>query len=130
MGNFEMKSFGAFVRQLAASNVRQAVTLKIYVRRATDTIREVRREIENDTNKGLITEERAKELQILVTVLMGWHKVHGQVETPYDSADWVSLGEGAHMRRRHLDENYERPKFKREASTIEEELTKENEDEE
>ena len=130
MDNRETKAFGAFLKQLARLGMAQALPLEIYVRKAGDSVREIRREIINDTHKGLITPERAGELQELVTTCMAWHKTHGYVEETHDARDWVSLGEGGHMRRRHLDENYEKPKFKRETSTVEEELTKENEDEE
>lgn len=127
--NRETKAFGAFVRQMAKAGLRQAAPLEIYVRRADDGVKEVRQEIENDIGRGLITEERAKELQILVTCLLGFHKTHGHVEESHNSADWVSLGNGAHMRRTHLDENYEKPTFKAACMTVEDELTKENDEE-
>jgi len=129
MGIQETKAFGAFVRQLARLGMSQALPLDIFVRQAGDGVREVRREIINDTNRGLITPERAEELQALVDVLMRWHKTHGYVEERLDPRDWASLGNGGHMRVKHLDENYEHvhsPKM----ITIEQELTKENIDEE
>ena len=127
--SFELKSFGAFVRQLAKQEVRQAATLALYVRHPYDTVKQVRQEIVNDTGRGLITAERAAELQGLVGVCILWHKTHGQVETHLDSSDWASLGEGAHMRRRHLDENYEAPMLKAMPSSLEEKLAKEEDDE-
>ena len=129
MDNRETKAFGAFLKQLARMGMRQALPLEIYVRKAGDSVREIRREIINDTHKGLITPERAGELQELVTTCMAWHKTHGYVEENHDSRDWESLGEGAHMRRKHLDENYETPVRMKAGHTVEEELTKENEDE-
>lgn len=127
--SFEMKAFGAFVRQLAKAGVRQALPLEIYVRKAEDAVKQVRQEILNDTNRGLVTADRAKELQVLVTVVMDWHKTHGHVETHLDEHDWESLGNGAHMRRKHLDENYVRPMFKAASMSAKDELTKENDDE-
>ena len=104
----EMKAFGAFVKQLAGANLRQATSLALYVRRRSDMVRHVRAEIRKDLGKGNITEERAAELHGFVDVIMGWQKTHGRVEESFDSRDWISLGEGAHMRRKHIDEN-ERP---------------------
>ena len=106
----------------------QALPLEIYVRKADDSVTEVRREIEKDVGKGLVAPERAGELQELVTTCMAWRKTHGYVEERHDPRDWVSLGEGGHMRVKHLDENCEHvPSHK--TITIEQELTKENEDE-
>ena len=130
MGILETKAFGAFIRQLARIGMRQALPLEIFVRQAGDGIREVRREIINDTHRGLITPERAKELQDLVTTCMGWHHTHGHVEECLDSRDWVSLGNGGHMRLKHLDENYEHVSNPQTVITVEQELTKENTDEE
>jgi hypothetical protein len=127
--SFETKAFGAFVRQLAKAKVQQALPLEAFVRQHEDTVREVRREIHKGIASGLLSVERADELQRLIDVLMVWHRTHGFVETHLDGNDWLSLGNGGHMRRKHLDENYEHrmtPKF----GTIEQELTKENTNEE
>ena len=111
----------------------QALPLAIFVRKVEDGVREVRREIEKDVGKGIITPERAEELQGLVDVVMRWHKTHGYVEERLDPHDWVSLGNGGHMRVKHLDENYEAPRPRASAISNLESLltqTKENEDEE
>jgi hypothetical protein len=130
MGLFETKAFGAFVLQLARVGMGQAMPLEIFVRQADDNVQKVRREIENDTNRGIITPERAEELQGLVDVLMRWHKTHGYVEEHFDPRDWASLGNGGHMRLKHLDENYEHVSNPLTVITVEQELTKENIDEE
>jgi hypothetical protein len=128
--SFEMKAFGAFVRQLAKAGVGQALPLEAFVRQHEDTVRHVRREIHKGIAGGYLTIERADELQRLIDVLMAWHRTHGHVETHLDGSDWLSLGNGGHMRRKHLDENYECPILVNKGLTIEEKLTKENEDEE
>jgi hypothetical protein len=45
MDNRETKAFGAFLKQLARIGMRQALPLEIYVRKAGDSVREIRREI-------------------------------------------------------------------------------------
>jgi len=130
MGLLEKKTFGAFVLQLARIGMGQALPLAIFVRKAEDGIQEVRREIEKDAGKGLITPERATELQGDVDVLLGWHRTHGYVEESLDPRDWDSLGNGGHMRKKHLDENYEHVHSPKMKLTVEQELTKENIDEE
>jgi hypothetical protein len=129
MGLLEKKAFGAFVLQLARIGMRQALPLEAFVRKAEDGIQEVRREIKKGANGGLLTPERAEELQELVNVLMAWHRTHGYVEEHLDPRDWASLGNGGHMRVKHLDENYEHLNVPK-SGTVEQELTKENEDEE
>ena len=110
--SFEKKAFGAFVRELAKSGLKQALPLEAFVGRPGDSVREVRREVHKGVGHGLLTAERADELQRLIDVLMGWHRTHGFVETRLDGDDWLSLGNGGHMRRKHLDENYEKPVLK------------------
>ena len=127
--SFEMKAFGAFVRQLAKAKVQQALPLEAFVREYYDGIREVRREVHKGIASGLLTPERADELQRLIDVLMVWHKTHGHVQVCLDGADWISLGNGGHMRIKHLDENYEH-RMTPKSGTIEQELTKENTNEE
>lgn len=127
--SFEMKAFGAFVRQLAKAKVRQALPIEAFVREYYDGIREVRREVHKGIASGLLTPERADELQRLIDVLMVWHKTHGHVQVCLNGDDWISLGNGGHMRRKHLDENYEFPVLPK-ACSIEQELTKENTNEE
>lgn len=127
--SLEMKSFGAFVWQLARYGVRQAVPLARCVRHPGDNIKQVRQEIVNDIGRGLITPERAAELQGFVTVCIMWHRLHGHVEEHHDRRDWASLGEGCHMRLKHLDENYEAAGSPEGLVTLEQKLMEEENEE-
>ena len=128
--SFEKKAFGAFVKQLAKAGVCQALPVEAFVRKHEDTVREVRREIHKGIAAGFLTPEYADSLQRLIDVLMSFHRTHGTVETHMDRNDWLSLGNGGHMRRKHLDENYVCPWIQRGLMTLQEKLNKGIEDNE
>ena len=107
-----MKAFGAFVKQLAKTGVVQAQTVAIYVRHPADNLKHVRREIEKDLHSGRITQERFSKLNALVDTCVAWHKEHGRVDEHPDNDDWISLGDGARMRRTHYaNENSKKDVF-------------------
>ena len=96
------KTFGAFVRELARARVDQAQALASYVERPSDGLPRVRLAIKRSVSKGLITAERADSLNAAADVCFEWYKTHGRVVEHADPEDWVSLGNGARMRRTHL----------------------------
>ena len=99
----ETKAFGTFVRELKHAGVDQGYAVALYVEHPYDNVSRVRYAILKAKNKGAITAERADSLSAAVDTCYAWYQTHGKIIDHTDPEDWNDLGNGAHMRRTHMD---------------------------
>jgi hypothetical protein len=98
-----VKTYAGFVVGAANMKVSAAQAVALYVKKRTESKSEVLTRIAADLKSGQIDRERFDRLNELAEKLHELWMKTGRIVDERDPRDWKDLGNGARMRKKHLE---------------------------